>query len=274
MNAMKGPEDALFFQWNKDMLKAVKQRFPQNLVMQSLGSFDGEYAKPLYRKMMMLPGNEVAQVHRYLDLGAQMEVCHAPMDVICASAIRDLQAYHAGKPIVLAETGAVEPKHAGPSKFYPKDTAGILLHDILFAPFFTGAAGTGMSWHWESYVHKNNLWYHFERFNEAVKGIDPVRESFVPRYQESAQFRMYVLKGKNLSLLWLRDKTNNWETELRDGVPPSLIRSAGISLPELRGAKKIEVYDPWTNQWTTVTASNKSITLPDFKRSLVVKITY
>ena len=85
---------------------------------------------------------------------------------------------------------------------------------------------------------------------------------------------MYVLKGKNLSLLWLRDKTNNWETELRDGVPPSLIRSAGISLPELRGAKKIEVYDPWTNQWTTVTASNKSITLPDFKRSLVVKITY
>ena len=175
MNAMKGPEDAVFFQWNKDMLKAVKQRFPQNLVMQSLGSFDGEYAKPLYRKMMMLPGNEVAQVHRYLDLGAQMEVCHAPMDVICASAIRDLQAYHAGKPIVLAETGAVEPKHAGPSKFYPKDTAGILLHDILFAPFFTGAAGTGMSWHWESYVHKNNLWYHFERFNEAVKGIDPVR---------------------------------------------------------------------------------------------------
>jgi hypothetical protein len=274
MNAMKGPEDALFFQWNKDMLKAVKQRFPQNLVMQSLGSFDGKYAKPLYQKMMLLPGNEVAQVHRYLDLGAQMEVCHAPMDIICASAIRDLQAYHAGKPIVLAETGAVEPKHAGPSKFYPKDTAGILLHNILFAPFFTGAAGTGMSWHWESYVHKNNLWYHFGRFNEAIKGIDPVRESFVPSYHESAQFRIYALKGKNLSLLWVRDKTNSWQSELRDGVPPSLIRSASISLPELRRAKKIEVYDPWTNRWTTASASNKSITLPDFKRSLVVKIVY
>lgn len=274
MNAMKGPEDSLFFEWNKTMLKAVKQRFPQNLVMQSLGSFDGEYAKPLYKKMMLLPGNEVAQVHRYLDLGAQFEVCHAPMDVICASAIRDLQAYHAGKPIILAETGAVEPRHAGPSKFYPRDTAGILLHDILFAPFFTGAAGTGMSWHWESYVHKNNLWYHFGRFNEAIKGIDPVRESFVPHYMESEKFRLYLLKGKKLSLLWVRDKMNNWETELRDGVPPSLIKSASVSLPELRKAKKIEVYDPWTNQWTTVTASKQSVTLPDFKRSLVVKIIY
>jgi hypothetical protein len=180
MNAVKGPEDSVFYDWNEQMLKAVKEKFPENLVMQSLGSFDGDYAKPLYEKMMALPGNEVAQVHRYLDLGAPMQICHAPMDVICASAIRDLQAYGLKKPIILAETGAVEPRHAGPSKYYPKDTAGILLHDILFAPFFTGAAGPGMSWHWESYVHKNNLWFHYGRFTEAIKGIDPVRESFTP----------------------------------------------------------------------------------------------
>jgi hypothetical protein len=68
---------------NEKMLKAVKQRFPENLVMQSLGSFDGEYAKAPYEKLMRMPGNEVAQVHRYLDLGAAFEVCHAPMDVIC-----------------------------------------------------------------------------------------------------------------------------------------------------------------------------------------------
>ena len=132
MNAMKGPEDSVFYEWNETMLKAVKEKFPENLAMQSLGSFDGDYAKPLYEKMMALPGNEVAQVHRYLDLGAKMDVCHAPMDVICSSAIKDLQAYHLSKPVILAETGAVEPNHAGPSKYYPKDTAGILLHDILF----------------------------------------------------------------------------------------------------------------------------------------------
>jgi hypothetical protein len=76
-------------------------------------------------------------VHRYLDPGAEMKVCQDPMDIICSSAIEELRSYHASKPIILAETGAVEARHAGPSKLYPLDTAGVLLHDILFAPFFS-----------------------------------------------------------------------------------------------------------------------------------------
>jgi hypothetical protein len=273
MNAVKGPEDSTFYDWNEQMLKAVKQSFPENLVMQSLGSFDGDYARPVYQKIMSMPGNEVAQVHRYLDLGARFEVCHAPMDVICSSAIKDLQAFHLRKPVILAETGAVEPHHAGPSKYYPKDTAGILLHDILFAPFFTGAAGAGMSWHWESYVHKNNLWYHFGRFNEAIKGVDPVAESFVPSFQESDRLRIYTLKGKRTSLIWIRDKNNNWKTELDQGVPPSVVHDAVIKLPAAR-AKMISVYDPWENKWTSVKSQKGKIILPHFKRSLVVRVQY
>jgi hypothetical protein len=169
MNAMKGPEDSLFFAWNVKMLEEVKKRFPENLVMQSLGSFDYEGIRPVYRKMMLLKGNQVAQVHRYLDLGARMEVCRMPMDIICSSAVEELLSYNPGKPVILAETGAVEPRHSGPSKYYPRDTAGILLHDILFAPFFSGAAGAGMSWHWESYVDRNNLWYHYGRLMKLLK---------------------------------------------------------------------------------------------------------
>jgi len=62
MNAMKGPEDSIFFAWNEKMLKEVKKRFPKNLVMQSLGSFDAESRRSVYKKMMLLPGNEVAQI--------------------------------------------------------------------------------------------------------------------------------------------------------------------------------------------------------------------
>jgi hypothetical protein len=275
MNAMKGPEDSVFFEWNKTMLKAVKQRFPNNLVMQSLGSFDGEYAKPIYEKMMAIPGNEVAQVHRYLDLGAEMEVCHAPMDIICSSAIKDLQAYRLNKPVILAETGAVEPRHAGPSKYYAKDTAGILLHDILFAPFFTGSAGAGMSWHWESYVHKNNLWYHYGRFNEAINGIDPVRESFSPAFKETNSLRIYILNGKNTTLIWLRDKSDNWENELEKNLPPQIVAKTKLNLNDLNftsAPRKISTYDPWKNKWTSIKTKNKAIILPDFTRSLVVKI--
>lgn len=274
MNAVNGPEDETFWKWNDTMLKAVKSTFPENLVMQSLGSFDGDYAKPLYERLMKMPGNEVAQVHRYLDLGAKFQVCHAPMDMICASAANDLRAYHAGKPILVAETGAVEPNHAGPSKYYPRDTAGILLHDILFAPFFSGAAGTGMSWHWESYVHKNNLWYHFGRFNEAIKGVDPVKEKFVPGFTETEAFRVYTLKGDHTALVWIRDKKSDWQSELDKGSSAPDIRNASVRVKLLKGIKSADVYDPWKNVHTEVSVRKSALTLPDFRRSVVVRVRY
>ncbi len=276
MNAMQVPQDSIFFDWNVRMLNEVKKRFPENLVMQSLGSFDNESVRPVYKKMMLLPGNQVAQVHRYLDLGAKMELCHSSMDVICSSAVDELLSYNTGKPVMLAETGAVEPSHSGPSKFYAVDSAGILLHDILFAPFFSGSAGCGMCWHWESYVDKNNLWYHFGRFSETVRGLNPVAERFIPSKSEIGDIRIFQLKGKSTTLLWIRDKRNTWQSELRDNQPPLL--NSGILL-DLKGlgindpSGQIDVYDPWKNKWAKVESREMKISLPDFKRSLVVRIT-
>jgi hypothetical protein len=276
MNAVSVPADSIFFEWNVKMLNEIKHRFPENLVMQSLGSFDNEKVRPVYKKMMLLPGNQVAQVHRYLDLGAEMEICHQPMDVICSSAVEELLSYKTGKPVILAETGAVQPNHAGPSKFYPIDTAGMLLHDILFAPFFSGAAGAGMSWHWDSYVNKNNLWYHFKRFSEVVKDINPLTENFVPVKSETNDLRIYQLNGSNTILLWLRDKKNTWESELRDGQPPLTIKGEQLDLKTLGindSFGEISIYDPWQDKWQNVKPENMKISLPDFKRSLVVRFT-
>lgn len=275
MNAMKGPEDSIFFDWNVKMLRAVKERFSKNLVMQSLGSFDTEKVRPLYKKMILLEDNQVAQVHRYLDLGAEMEICHMPMDIICSSAVEEIRSYNPGKPVILAETGAVEPSHSGPSKYYPADTAGILLHDILFAPFFSGSAGAGMSWHWDSYVDKNNLWYHFKRFSEAVRDINPVTEGFVPSKYETEDFRAYQLTGKNSVLIWLRDKKNTWQSELRDGDPPRTIGGTYLDLGKsgiTDATGKIEIYDPWKDIWSNADAGELKILLPDFTRSLVVRV--
>ena len=275
MNAVKGPQDDAFFSWNEQMLDEVKKRFPENMVMQSLGSFDTDRVRSLYRKMMLLPGNEVAQVHRYLDPGAEMEICHMPMDVICSSAVEELMSYNTGKPVILAETGAVEPKHSGPSKYYPADTAGIILHDVLFAPFFAGSAGAGMSWHWDSYVAKNNLWYHFGRFSEAIKGINPLEEKFVVSKTETEDFRVYQLKGRKTILIWLRDKKNTWESELGDGQPP--FTKTGIQLDLKQTGiedqfSDIAFYDPWKDKWLDAIPQGLKILLPDFKRSLVIRI--
>lgn len=273
MNAVRGPEDSTFFAWNELMLKEVKERFPQHLVMQSLGSFDSDKVRNVYKRMMNIPANEVAQVHRYLDLGAPLPVCHEPMDVIASSAVRELLSYSLEKPILLAETGAVEPRHAGPSKYYPLDTAGILLHDLLFAPFFSGAAGTGMSWHWESYVAKNNLWYHFGRFAAAVSDVNPIEEAFTPSLVETGDVRIYVLSGKNTSLYWIRDKNSNWKTELDQKVPAKLITDLRLTQPELNldGVREASCYDPWADRWSTLDLSDDGIELPSFRRSIVLR---
>jgi hypothetical protein len=74
------------------MLDELHQRFPHNLAMQSLGSFDRPHNRAQYQAMVRLEGNDVAQVHRYLDLGANLEICHGPVDVLTADAIRELMA--------------------------------------------------------------------------------------------------------------------------------------------------------------------------------------
>ena len=276
MNAMKGPADSIFFSWNEKMLGEVKKRFPENLVMQSLGSFDNDGVRPLYRKMMLLPGNELAQVHRYLDPGADLKVCQMPMDMICSSAVEELLSYKTGKPVILAETGAVESRHSGPSRYYPIDTAGMLLHDILFTPFFSGSAGAGMSWHWDSYVDKNNLWYHFHRFSEAVKNINPIIEKFIPLKFETDLFRIYLLKGEKTDLLWLRDKRNNWESELANSQPPVTITGINFDLKVFginEPPSAVTIYDPWQDKWEKAEAKDSKISLPGFRRSLVIRIT-
>ena len=205
-----------------------------------------------------------------------MEICHAPMDIICSSAIEEIKSYNTGKPVLLAETGAVEPRHSGPSKFYSVDTAGILLHDILFAPFFSGSAGSGMSWHWESYVDKNNLWYHYDRFSEAIKGVNPLEVSFLVSKSETDNFRFYLLHGKKTILIWIRDKKDTWESELRDGNSP--VTYSGIKLDlEQTGIygpyRKVAFYDPWKDKWLDAKSDGLKLLLPDFKRSLVIRIT-
>ncbi len=214
INAVRGGD---YLAWSDAMLPELRRLFPRNMTLQSLGSFDSDWAFGPYKRLCRMPDNDVAQVHRYLDLGAPLEVCHGPVDVLAADAVRELLSYKPAGPVILAEGGAVEPRHTGPFKLYAKDKAGIILHDILFAPFFAGAAGAGQCWHWGEYVDKNNLWRQFRAFADTVRGIDPAAEHFEPRMISHPRLRVYLLKGARTSLVWCRDSENTWRTELQEG---------------------------------------------------------
>jgi hypothetical protein len=261
--------------WSEVMLRELHRLFPLNLSMQSLGSFDTPAVRDLYQRMSLLPGNDVAQVHRYLDLGAQWEVCHGPVDVLAAEAVRELLAWDPLKPVILAESGAVEPNHAGPFRLYWKDKEGILLHDLLFAPFFSGAAGPGQIWHWNVYVDRNNLWHHFERFAEAIKRIDPAAENLVPMMVPHPRLRIYVLKGTKIRLAWCRDTQNDWKSELEQGKPTGIIENSRLDFAQVLGGlpvRRIQYYDPWRGIWHDGKAEGEVISLPPFSRSMVVRV--
>ena len=66
INAVQGGD---YLGWTEFMLPELHRLFPRNLAMQSLGSYDGEYARGPYRRLATMPGNDVAQVHRYLTWG-------------------------------------------------------------------------------------------------------------------------------------------------------------------------------------------------------------
>ena len=185
MNAVETPEEHLRA-WNVRMLPRVKEIFPKNLVMQSLGSLDRESSFPIYEFINRLPSNEVAQVHRYIDEGAELAVCGAPVDSMASDAIAVLRGYGLRKPMLLAESGAVKPVHTGPHPIYKVDTMGSVLHDVLFAPFFSGAAGPGHLWHWDHHIDKQHTWFQMGRFARAVEGVDPLREGFEPVRRDTA----------------------------------------------------------------------------------------
>lgn len=262
----------LIYDWTVEMLPVVKSLFPNHLVMQSLGSFDKESSKEMYESYMIIPANEVAQVHRYLDPGASWEICREAMDTLAANSVMELKEYITDKPVLLSEVGAVESNHAGPSLLYESDSLGVLLHDMLFAPFFSGAAGPGQSWHWDYYIEKHDLWWHFSRFSKAIENINPLEEWFQPFFLCVDNIRYYCLAGKEHTLVWCRDKSSSWKTELAEGIQPD-VRKALLDIRKItdKTIRNVSVYDPWNDEFYDILNPDDRLEW-NFKRSAVVRI--
>ena len=265
--------------WTDYMCREIKKRFPNTLVVQSLGSFDRESLIPIYKDYMVLKSNDAAQVHRYLDLGAKLPVCQGPFVELGASAVREIRAMTGDtKPILLAETGAVKPRHTGPWEYYEVDKDGVIVHDLAFGVFFSGGAGTGHVWHWDQLLIDPNHWWHYGRFNEAIKKVNVLEEKFQPKLVSVDNVNCYALVGEKNTMIFCRDMNSDWKTEFVNATAPE--PRAGVILdlsqfcpPEkIKNFKKLRFYDPWQNKWTKAEISGSKIRLPKFTRSIVVRL--
>lgn len=216
-------------EWNRHMLPEVKKLFPRQLVMNSLGSFDSEGAARAYESFCW-ELSDIKQLHRYLDQGAPYEVCHdSPIKLI-----RDGVSLLAEpeKPLLVAETGAVNDRHSGPFRYYLSDHNGLLFCDLVYTPLFCGAAGCGHIWHWDGrYVEAKNLYRLYKPLCELICGVDFDREGFVSEYIEDDETILMLLRGKNVTLGYLRNKSYSWQNVLRDmkDIEPVKEKKTGLS---------------------------------------------
>ena len=259
-------------QWTRRVLAEIKAASPRNLVTNSLGSFDHE-GKQALQESFKADEFDFQQVHRYLDQGAPWDICRTDAVAFSVQAVQ--AARRPDRPVLLAETGAVNDCHSGPFRYYRADHDGLIFHDTTYPAFFAGAAGSGHIWHWDNYVDEKNLWHGFRALAEVLRGVAVDREAFVPRDLSTSEYWCLVLRGRTCTLGWLRNRADRWDLVLRDDRMPPMVEGAEVDLAELDlAAVSAEMFWPWhdgAGSDSPVEAVGR-VRLPAFRHGLVFRL--
>ncbi len=227
--------------WNEIYLPKVREMFPDNLVVNSLGSFDSDCMKEKYTRFCW-DKCDFRQIHRYLDQGAPYECCSVNPIEFLSDAMQALKSKE--QPLIIAETGAVDKRHSGPFKYYSADDDGLFFADCVYTPFFCESAGCGQIWHWDNrYVESKSLLKMFKPFSTLVKDIDAANENFVSKDLSDNEAYIFVLEGKNYVLGYIRNKTSDWSKLLRDLKEVSEIEELSINIGDLREFELIKIWN-------------------------------
>ena len=235
-----------------------------------MGSFDHP-RKAQVQDAFRMDEMDFQQVHRYLDQGAPWDICHGDPVAFSVQAIQATR--RPDRPILLAETGAVNDSHTGPFRFYRLDNRGIIFHDTTYPAFFAGSAGTGQIWHWDHYVDQKNLWPYFRPFADLVEGIALDAEGFERVDLSTDRVWVLGLLGERHLLLWLRDKADSWHAVLRDEIEPGEIEALTLDLGALGvQAGRVALHWPWEEGEGNADLAKGTLWLPAFRYGLMARI--
>ncbi|MFW5856817.1 MAG: hypothetical protein ACOCX4_02980 [Planctomycetota bacterium] len=259
--------------WTRRWLRTIKAASPRNLVTNSLGSFDHD-GKQALQDAFGMDEMDFQQVHRYLDQGAGLACCRTDPVGFSVEAVR--RARREDRPVLLAETGAVNDCHTGPFRYYRADHDGRIFHDVTYPAFFAGAAGSGHIWHWDQYVDTKNLWGGFRGLAEALDGIAVDREGFVSVVADDDACRRISLCGKTVSLHWIRSRADAWDCVLRDGEQAPLLSGVTVDLGDRAPGvtpQQVRLVRPWPGDGTgDCILDGDRLGLPPFRHGLIVRV--
>ena len=135
--------------WHRDMGRHLRSIDPCRHLISS--SFTGGSERP---DLFALPEMDFAQYHSYNE--------KHPAQMTAEKTARFFEKYH--KPFFVSEYGT-------DWKGWKPDTDPHFraLHQAIWSGAFTGAAGTGMTWWWES-IHTANLYHHWSALSSFLEG--------------------------------------------------------------------------------------------------------
>jgi hypothetical protein len=194
-----------------------------------------------------------------------------------------LEAYP-NKPFLMGEFGT-------PSQFEPE---GIVIHQGLWSAAMLGAAGTGMTWWWDTMVHPNDLYYHFGAIAAFFADEDMGAHRWQPTTAtlgEDTDADLFGLQTADRVLLWVladdyeeRYFLRQYQRNLRnraenpfDVTYPDVV-GAQVTVRDLpAGDYVIEIWDAQTgavlsSEPRTTADGTFLIDLPTFNRDLALKV--
>jgi len=199
--------------WHGEMGRLLRSIDPVRHLISS--SFTGGSERP---DLFALPEMDFAQYHSYNE--------KHPAQMMAEKTSRFFEKYH--KPFFVSEYGT-------DWRGWKPDTDPHLraLHQAIWSGAFTGAAGTGMTWWWES-IHTANLYPHWSALSNFLTGTGIGRADLRPAQFETVEGSVlpFGVAASDEAIVWLLDRACNWPEGAMEASPSPVngakVRLAGV----------------------------------------------
>lgn len=136
------------------------------------------------------------------------------------------------------------------------DTRGVQIHNGIWASLACGDAGVAMTWWWDTYVEKYDLYPVFAPLAEFVRDVPWCAETFEPIAEADIEIEpagansgppdVMGLRSPNRLLLWARNPAHTWWTVVSGNrIQPTDEATLTVSGLEA-GRYEVTLFDTWT----------------------------
>jgi hypothetical protein len=185
------------------------------------------------------------------------------------------------KPIVLAEFGV---EYRGGDLTFKVDSQHVGLHNGIWAGWFNETPIIPLTWWWDNYVDKYNLWFEFKNLHRFTEQMNfnvnhLVFKTLASGYVEQTHEQVYcfvrsIYYGEHCAL-WLKNDEYKWWM-VNEGKVPQVLGPFVQVVPDLLPGKySIRWYDPQRGEFTKTTSDAMvkddgvlMLTVPTFSKDL------